>query len=220
MKQRVPTTKAETGYKGIYRDVEFHVEKDPNGNWWGEAGISCVESEGSLKKEVVNDLADQIDEYYEETRAYEDDIFEGNSVFSVQMVKERDYSFKERTSINSPEDIGRFLDPYFKTKDRESVVILFLDAGNTVTGLHELSVGGMTSSVVDVRNVFKAALLANASSIVMAHNHPSGNPEPSRADVQITKQVKEAGEVMDIELHDHVIWAEGEVTSLRARRMI
>lgn len=219
MKQRVPTTKVETGYKGTYRDVEFHVEKDRDGSWWGEAGISGVESEGSLKKEVVNDLADQIDGYYEETRSYEDDIFEGNSVYSVQMVKERDYSFKERTSINSPEDIGGFLDPYFETKDRESVVVLFLDSGNTVTGLHELSVGGLDASMVDVRNVFKAALLANASSIVMAHNHPSGNPEPSQADVKITKQVKRAGEVMDIALHDHVIWAEGEITSLRARRL-
>lgn len=220
MKQRVPTTKKGNGYEGTYCDVSFTVEKDLNGTWYGEGSVVGIEAEGQMKREVVNTLADQIDEYKEETKTYEDDIFEGNAVYSVKMVKERDYGFHERTNIGTPDDIGRFLTPYFETKDREAVVVLFLDSGNTVTGLHELSVGGLSASVVDVRNVFKAALLANAASIVMAHNHPSGNPEPSSQDVRITKKVKEAGEVMDIPLHDHVIWAEETTTSLRGRGLI
>jgi DNA repair protein RadC len=89
-----------------------------------------------------------------------------------------------------------------------------------VTGLSQISVGGLSSSVVEPRQIFKTAILANAAALILAHQHPSGNPEPSREDIQITSQIAEAGEVMDIPIHDHLIITEADYTSLAERGVI
>jgi len=68
-----------------------------------------------------------------------------------------------------------------------------------------VSVGGLTGTIVDVRNILQTALKANACSVILAHNHPSGNPNPSDADIQITRRVNEAAKIMDIQVLDHLI---------------
>jgi len=68
-----------------------------------------------------------------------------------------------------------------------------------------VSVGGLTGTIVDVRNILQTALKANACSVILAHNHPSGNPNPSEADIQITRRVNEAAKIMDIQVLDHLI---------------
>lgn len=98
------------------------------------------------------------------------------------------------------------------------VVIAFLSTANQITGLHVVSVGDLAASIVEPRAIFKAAVLANAASVICLHNHPSGNLEPSREDVAITKQLIEAGRIMGIPVHDHVILGgEGRYTSLGER---
>ncbi len=82
------------------------------------------------------------------------------------------------------------------------------------------SAGGLAVSIVEPRQVFKAAVLANASALLLSHNHPSGNPEPSREDVAITKQLVEAGRVMGIPVHDHLIIAGHGYTSLAERGLL
>lgn len=84
-------------------------------------------------------------------------------------------------------------------------------------GLHVVSVGGLAASIVEPRQVFKAAVLANAAALILAHNHPSGNPEPSKEDIQITKQLKQAAGVMGVAIHDHLIITERSYTSLANR---
>lgn len=88
---------------------------------------------------------------------------------------------------------------------RESFYALFLDRGNKALGYFLVSVGGISGTVIDPRLIYQAALKANASAIIVAHNHPSGNPEPSDADILITRKLKEAGRLLEIQLLDQLI---------------
>jgi len=87
----------------------------------------------------------------------------------------------------------------------EQVYILLLNRANKVLGFTKVSEGGTSGTVVDTKIIFQALLKANASFFIMAHNHPSGNLQPSEADIKLTKGLKEAGRVMDIPLVDHLI---------------
>ncbi|MBX9886690.1 MAG: JAB domain-containing protein [Flavobacteriaceae bacterium] len=87
----------------------------------------------------------------------------------------------------------------------EEVLILCLNNSNKVIGFHKVSSGGMTGTIVDVRMIFTTALNCLATSLIIAHNHPSGTLQPSEADKMITKKIKEAGEFLDIKLLDHLI---------------
>lgn len=87
----------------------------------------------------------------------------------------------------------------------ETMKLMLLSRANRVLGITTLSTGGTSGCVVDVKTVFQYALLSHASAIIMAHNHPSGNKQPSESDKLITRKVKEAGKVMDIQLLDHLI---------------
>ena len=99
-------------------------------------------------------------------------------------------------------------------------MIVLLDTANKMIGLSRISVGGLASSIVEPRQVFKTAILANAAAIILAHNHPSGNPEPSREDIRITRQLVEAGKLMGVPVHDHLIIAETGHTSLAERGLM
>ena len=85
-------------------------------------------------------------------------------------------------------------------------------------GIHTVSIGSLNKSIVSIREVFKAAVMANAAAIILCHNHPSGDPTPSPEDVSITRKIREAGTLLDIELLDHVVMGAGNTwTSLRER---
>ena len=88
---------------------------------------------------------------------------------------------------------------------RESFFALFLNRGNKVLGSFLVSVGGITGTVADMRTIFQAALKANACSLILAHNHPSGNTKPSDADLQVTCKARDAGKFLDIAVLDHLI---------------
>ena len=88
---------------------------------------------------------------------------------------------------------------------RESFYALYLNRANKVLGDHLISLGGVSGTVVDPKCVYQVALKAHASSLIVAHNHPSGNKEPSNADLEITRKLKEAGQLLDINLLDHII---------------
>lgn len=87
----------------------------------------------------------------------------------------------------------------------ESVKLLMLNRANRVLGITSISSGGISGCIMDVKVIFQYALKANASSILLCHNHPSGNTQPSEADKRITRKVKSAGEILDIALLDHLI---------------
>ena len=139
--------------------------------------------------------------------AYRSALFSGVPIYTTRLVRERTFDFATRDQLRSPADAAAVLGEYFQDRDREEFVVAFLDTANTITGLHVAPVGGLAAAIVEPRQVFKAAVLANAAAILIAHNHPSGNPELSREDVAVTKQLVEAGRVMGIPVHDHLILA-------------
>ena len=88
---------------------------------------------------------------------------------------------------------------------KESFKMLLLNRANKVLGITTISEGGLSGTVTDVRLIFQYAIKANASGIIVAHNHPSGNSNPSESDLKITQKIKEAGNLLDIQLLDHII---------------
>ena len=84
-------------------------------------------------------------------------------------------------------------------------ISIFLDVKNAITGLDEVSVGSISSCIIHPREVFKAAILTNSKSIILAHNHPSGDPSPSEDDIGMTRRLIKASEILDIEILDHII---------------
>ena len=136
-------------------------------------------------------------------------------IVSTKMVKEYSILYATRR-IESPEGAADLMRDFLEDLDREQVMLLCLNTKGEPTHISTVSTGSLTSSIVHPREVFKTAILANASRIMMFHNHPSGDPEPSEQDLEITRRLKEAGDLIGIELLDHIIIGDqGRFTSLK-----
>ena len=127
---------------------------------------------------------------------------------------------EERVQVRSPADVAAVYGPRLRDLKREVFVVVHLNTANVILGDHTISEGGLAASIVEPRAVFQKAILENAAAIICLHNHPSGNPEPSREDVQITKQLVEAGKLMGVPVHDHLIIAGRGYTSLAERGLM
>lgn len=125
----------------------------------------------------------------------------------VRIVYSRRQDPNDRKKITSSRDAFEVLKEIWSKQidTREEMVILLLDRSNTILGYDVLSMGGITGTVADIRLLYSAALNALATGVIMSHNHPSGNMSPSQNDIDLTRKVKEAGAIMDIQLLDHLI---------------
>lgn len=103
---------------------------------------------------------------------------------------------------------------------KEEMIMLCLNANRQVIGYHKVSVGGMTSSIVDVRTIFTVALQALAVAIIITHNHPSGSCKPSPQDIEVTERIKKAGELLNIPLLDHLIITQDSFFSFKKNNML
>ena len=111
-------------------------------------------------------------------------------------------------SVEDPTDARNVLSMLgYSDAAEEYFVLVCLSCRGGIVGIHELSHGCLTQTIVSMRSVFQCALLNNAASIVVAHNHPSGNPEPSDEDIAVTRRLVEAGKLMEIPVVDHIILA-------------
>ncbi|KKP51576.1 MAG: repair protein [candidate division TM6 bacterium GW2011_GWF2_33_332] len=117
---------------------------------------------------------------------------------------------EEKYQIKCSKDVFDIMSPLLTDLVHEEFWILFLNRSNKVIGKMKLSQGGISGTVTDVRLVMKKAIECLASGIIVCHNHPSGNLNPSESDSNITQKIKEAGKLMDIQLLDHVIISEKE----------
>jgi DNA repair protein RadC len=122
--------------------------------------------------------------------------------------------------IHSPEDVARHMVPLLRERATEAFFVLLLDAKNALRAKVEITSGTLNASLVHPREVYKAAIDQRAASIIVVHNHPSGNPEPSREDTEVTRQLAEAGRIVGIPLHDHLIVAGDRFTSLAERGLL
>ena len=109
---------------------------------------------------------------------------------------------------------------YLREKTREHLVALYLNARNEVVFKKHLFVGTLDSNICHPREIFKQALEQNAASLILVHNHPSGDPTPSKADLEITKRIEEAGKIMGIDVLDHVIISKNKIFSFKEKGLI
>jgi DNA repair protein RadC len=137
-------------------------------------------------------------------------------VYKIMLVKEISQD-SEGKQINNNNLAAEVLQEYLKGADRENFVVLLLNTKNKVVGINTVSIGSLDSSLVHPREVFKPAVLASAAGIILGHNHPSGDPEPSKEDLEITIRLLEAGQILGIYVRDHIIIGDNCHVSLRGR---
>lgn len=111
----------------------------------------------------------------------------------------------ETRRISVSGDVHALMSGYYRGHDREEFAVLLLDANNSIVGIHTVSIGSLTMSIVHPREVFKAAIISNAAGIILSHNHPAGDPTPSREDRELTYRLAQAGTLLGIRVLDHII---------------
>jgi len=121
--------------------------------------------------------------------------------------------------ITSPQDIAEIFIPILRDDNKEKFIVVCLSSANKIIKHETISIGNLNSSVVHPREVFKVAIDNSSASIILIHNHPSGNPEPSNEDIRITKKIVETGKIMEIPVFDHLIIAGETYTSFVEKRL-
>ena len=140
-------------------------------------------------------------------------------MYVCELTKRR-YRGKRLKEIRGPDDVVAFVGRKLRKEGREHFLVLLLNARHEAIGKETVSIGSLNASIVHPREVFKPAVLASAASVVLVHNHPSGDPEPSEEDLTITKRLVEAGELLGIGVLDHVIIAARGIVSFRSRQLL
>jgi len=133
-----------------------------------------------------------------------------------ELVKENTFAYStNETVIDSPEKAAKIIESLWDASNlaQEHFWLLALDGGRKVTGAYTVTVGTLMSSLVHPRECFQRAILAGAASIIVAHNHPSGNLDISEQDREVTRRLRQAGDLLGIRLDDHVIIADGDFVS-------
>jgi DNA repair protein RadC len=126
-------------------------------------------------------------------------------------------SYNDRYVIRSPEDGAKYLMNDMRFLSQEHFVCLYLNTKNQVIHKQTVFIGSLNASIVHPREVFREALKRSAASIIAAHNHPSGDPAPSREDIEVTKRLVECGKIIGIDLLDHLIIGENKFVSLKEK---
>ncbi|WIV10596.1 DNA repair protein RadC [Proteiniborus sp. MB09-C3] len=127
---------------------------------------------------------------------------------------------KEKSRITSPTDIVDILMLDMIHLKKEHFKIVMLDTKNQVIGIEDISIGSLNSSIVHPREVFKEAIVKSSASIILVHNHPSGDPAPSKEDIAITRRLAEGGEILGIKVLDHIIIGNNRYISLKEKDII
>ena len=141
--------------------------------------------------------------------------FFDHSVAEIDVSYSHRIPSRERIKISMSMDAFDASKLFWPSSDHvEYFYALYLNRNNQVLGCHQISKGGFTGTVVDVRVIFQVALKVCATSLICLHNHPSGNLKPSDADLQITQKIKDAGKFLDIQLLDHLVITSEEFFSM------
>ena len=125
-----------------------------------------------------------------------------------------------RTVINSPQSAANLVMEELRYQKREHYRVLFLDTRHQVLGQQDISIGSLSASIVHPRETFKAAISRSSSAIILVHNHPSGDPTPSKEDIALTTRLLEAGELLGVPVLDHLIIGDGIFVSLKERGLM
>lgn len=127
---------------------------------------------------------------------------------------------EEKEQISSPADVARVMMPSMRDLQNEILYVLCLDTKNHITRQRRIFEGSLNASIIHPREVFRFAIEEAAASIILVHNHPSGDPSPSREDIQATQQLMRAGNYIQIPVRDHVIIGDGSYISLKEEGLV
>ena len=133
----------------------------------------------------------------------------------VQLVRDGNTKTQNRPVIREPQDAYDILKETCALHCEEHFYCLLLSTKNHVNAIHEVSIGTLNAAVVHPREVFKAAILSNAAAVILVHNHPSGDPAPSKEDIELTRRLIDAGKLLDIPVLDHVIIGDWKYYSMK-----
>ncbi|MDC2863224.1 RadC family protein [Bacillus sp. BP-3] len=181
------------------------------------------------KEESVLTLANRILHYFDGLRMLKDaTIEEMTSIHGVGVAKASQLiaafelgrrmvrlEYQNRYSIRNPEDCARYIMEEMRFLQQEHFVCLYLNTKNQVMHRQTVFIGSLNASIVHPREVFKEAFRRAAASIICLHNHPSGDPTPSREDIEVTKRLVECGKIIGIEILDHIIIGDHKFVSLK-----
>lgn len=155
-----------------------------------------------------------------DTAHVRDKIFEQVPFYEARLQRNYEADYDERERVRNPDEVVELLSEFFKDKTREHVVVLMLDNSNAVIGMTIPHIGAIDQSVMEPRAIFQPAILANAAAIILVHNHPSGNPQPSPGDVAATQRFKEAAKLLTVPLYDHIVIGDGDHVSMAEKGMM
>lgn len=141
-------------------------------------------------------------------------------IVRIKLVRENSILYEPRR-ITCPIDAVELCRHFLDDLDKEECVVVTLDTRHQPTSISVFSRGSLNASIIHPREVFKTAILSNSNGIIIAHNHPSGYAKPSSEDIAVTKRLVEAGEIVGIQVLDHIIiGSEGRYTSLKEENII
>lgn len=129
-------------------------------------------------------------------------------IVTIKLIRETSVLYPARR-ITSPLDAYEILKSFLVDADREKFYAIYLNTKNEPVAIHPVSIGSLNASLVHPREVYKAALLVNAASVILSHNHPSGDPCASKEDIEVSRRLKEAGSLIGIEVIDHIVIGKG-----------
>lgn len=130
------------------------------------------------------------------------------------------YTQRDIITINTPKDVKNLVMGEMRFLEKEHFRVILLNIKNQLISIEDISVGSLNSSIVHPREVFKPAIKRSSASMILVHNHPSGDPTPSVEDIDITKRLIEAGKILGIEVLDHVIIGNGNYISIKEKGII
>lgn len=144
----------------------------------------------------------------------------GLKLFQAVSERSRRGQILKKNLLNSPKAVADYLREKLGRKKKEYFVVLSLDSRNNLIKISDVSVGTLNANLVHPREVFKEALYAHAAQVILAHNHPSGNVDPSEDDLKITKRLARAGKILGIEVIDHIVVTKNEFLSFKEEHLI
>jgi len=141
-------------------------------------------------------------------------------MYELKVVRERKQGYGRMRQARDASQVYEAFRDEFGRLDREMFIALLLDGKNQVLGFNVVSVGSLTATLVHPREVFKPAILANAAALILVHNHPSGDPEPSAEDRAITDRLRQAADLIGIKIPDHVVIGDGSFRSFAEEHLL
>lgn len=141
-------------------------------------------------------------------------------VVGLRLVRESSSILYPGRKIRKPHDAADLFRQFLGEYDREVFSILCLNTKNEPTALHLVSTGTLNNTLIHPRETFKLAILSNSAAIIVCHNHPSGDPDPSPQDIELTKRLLDSGHLLGIDLLDHIILGNGNFISMKEKTLM